>query len=155
MESDFAFEVVPSRAAFPGRRRVESSDIPITVDVVSSLTTGRPFRDEKSFIESNDILVVRGWAADLKAKSPVTGVFAVIDEFDYVMGVHGTPRDDVALVLGDVLPKARRSGFVVRIAASDLPAGSHRLAIVAVGADGASYGVLDWGDFAVISAPLS
>ncbi len=147
VESGVHFEIVASRFAFRATNRVGLSEIVVSIDDLTPLC-GRGRRHGGALeIEIGETLLVRGWAADLRATALSRGVFGVVDDRDYIMGVHGMPREDVVTVMGDVLPDARKAGFTIRIDTRLLAPGVHRLAIVALGADGASYASYECGEF--------
>ncbi len=85
--------------------------------------------------------MIRGWGVDHERASAISGAFACIDGKEYICGVHGLPRYDVAQALG--IPEARRCGFTIHVPISGLTRGSHTLEVVALAEDGVSYSVSD------------
>ena len=65
------------------------------------------------------------------------GVLGVFDDAEYVLGVHGLPRDDAAAALN--MPRARRCGFTLRMPTQRMRPGTHTVDVAVVAADGTSY----------------
>ncbi len=148
LETSIAFEVLPSRFSFPGRLPANDGEIIVRIDSIESFSGKKKLTDGSLAVDAGDIVVVRGWAIDTTTKLAPSGVFAAIDGREYVMGVHGLPRDDVAQVF-DEYPGARRSGFTVRIPTRSLVGSDHQLAVFAVAGDGETYAGIDCGKLVV------
>jgi hypothetical protein len=141
-----AFEIVPSRELFPGVARAPDERMRISIDAFTALRAGSIPSGGMLLVERGDIVYVRGWAFDLENATSLRGIFAIVDDDDYVMGVHGLPREDVAR---DVrLPDVVRCGFTLRIATRSLKPGLHELRVAALANDD-TYGIASVGTFEI------
>ena len=127
------FEIVPSRELFPGVARSEEGRMNVSVDGFSAMRSGAIPSGGTLLVERGDIVYVRGWAIDTAGATGPHGVFAIVDDDEYVMGVHGLPREDVARTVR--LPGVVRCGFTLRIPTRGLRSGPHRLQIAALAPD--------------------
>ncbi len=132
------FEIVESRFLFPGKHVAPKGNIEVSIDSIETYGGHRAHRGSLS-VRRGETVVVRGWAVDRERSTAAGGVFALIDGKQYVGGVHGLPRHDVALALD--MFDARRSGFTIRVPIQGLTGGSHKLEIVSLAADGVAYTV--------------
>ena len=148
LDRDERFEVVESRHLFPGKFVAPKGNIEVSVDSIETYTGQRPQRGSLS-VRRGETVAIRGWAVDRERSSAAGGVFALIDGKEYIGGVHGLPRHDVALALD--MFGARRCGFTIRVSIRGLTIGSHKLQIVTLAADGVSYSVVDGVKLAVAS----
>lgn len=141
-----SFEIVPSRELFPGLDRAENGRMKISIDGFTALRSGAIPSGGTLLVERGDIVYVRGWAFDTEHATSLRGVFAIVDDDEFVMGVHGLPREDVARNVR--LPDVVRCGFTLRIATRPLRRGPHALRIAALATDD-SYGEAIVGTFEV------
>ncbi|MBD5655716.1 MAG: hypothetical protein IAI50_11145 [Candidatus Eremiobacteraeota bacterium] len=131
------FEIVPSRQIFPGIARAPQERMNISIDGFTALRSGAIPSGGTLLIERGDIVYLRGWAIDMENATSLGGVFAIVDDDNYVMGVHGLPREDVARSVR--LPDVVRCGFSIRVATKSLRRGRHTIRVAALVADD-SYG---------------
>lgn len=109
-------------------------------DAVADAAAGRPvlFCDEPSLdgsFEAHGRLLVRGWAF---ARGGLDVVLVLLDDDPPQRATLGGRRPDVA---NRVDPDAAHAGWDLVLDVSELPAGTHRLTVVAVGCDGRAVGV--------------
>lgn len=149
LESGERFEIIESRYLFPGKRVAPKGHIEVKIDSIETYLGHKPHRGSLS-VRRGETVVVRGWAIDHEKSTAAGGIFALIDGKEYVGGVHGLPRHDVALALD--MFGARRCGFTIRIPIRGVTNGSHKVDIVSLAADGVSYSVTAGVKLAVGSA---
>jgi hypothetical protein len=148
LAGEIALDVRPSAESFPGTTLLEPDSMRIVVDCVAPETSAEAEPAKTSLAcDRGDALLVRGWAVDLAAGAPLSGIYALVDGTQYVMGVHGYSRPDVASAVG--MPGCRRSGYRIRIGTSHLGIGEHSLALCAIGAEAGTYGAIDVGEIAI------
>ena len=139
-ETSERFEIVESHHLFPGTRLAPKDSIEFYLDSITTKAGRQPRRGSLN-VRRGETVAIRGWAIDHEQSSAATGIFALIDGKEYIGGIHGLPRHDVALARD--MFGARRCGFTIRVPVRGLAPGSHKLQIVAVAADGVSYAVAD------------
>jgi SAM-dependent methyltransferase len=83
-------------------------------------------------------LTLNGWAF---TKTGVAAVWAIVDQTNWVQGLHGIWRSDVMQVLAD--RDAGASAFRVLLTAEDCPPGTHEITVVALDATGRAVGITD------------
>ena len=127
-----AFEIVPSRALFRGIARTDDR-MRIEIDGFTTLRSGAIPSGGTLLVERGDIVYLRGWAIDRENATALRGVFGIVDDDEYVMGVHGLPREDVARTVR--LPDVVRCGFSLRISTRGLQPGAHALRVAALAPD--------------------
>lgn len=132
------FQIVESRFLFPGKHVAPKGKIEVAIDSIETYAGHRAQRGSLN-VRRGETVVVRGWSVDRERSCSAGGVFALIDGKEYVGGVHGLPRHDVALALD--MFDARRCGFTIRVPIQGLTGGSHKLEIVSLAADGVAYTV--------------
>ncbi len=132
------FEIVESRHLFPGKSVAPKGRVELKIDAIETYSGKVPARGSLD-VRRGETVLVRGWAIDREQVSAAGGVFALIDGKEYVGGVHGLPRNDVALAL-DLL-EARKCGFTIRIPTDGFARGAHKLDIISLAADGISYAI--------------
>jgi hypothetical protein len=131
------FQIVPSRELIKGKTRATDGRVHVSIDEVSTVRDPRAFDGKTVRAKIGDVVYIRGWAIDVEAKAGLSGVMGVFDDDEFVLGVHGLPRDDAASALS--IPRARRCGFTVRMPTQGMKAGGHAVDVAVVAADGASY----------------
>jgi hypothetical protein len=135
------FEVVAGSYAFaPQTRRVGT--MTVTFDFLKdALADGDEMPQTPLRISRGRTMLANGWAIDVAHRAAASDVFACVDGTTFVRGIVGWKREDAAQSVG--IPEAWRCGYVVRIPTTDLAAGSHRVEIRAVCADGIAYETTD------------
>jgi hypothetical protein len=131
------FEIVPSRELIAGKNRLQNGRIHVSIDTVSTLRNPSAFDGKTIRATAGDVVYIRGWAIDLEAREGLSGVMGVFDDDEYVLGVHGLPREDAAASLS--IPRARRCGFTIRMPTQNVKLGSHAVDVAIVSTDGTSY----------------
>jgi hypothetical protein len=131
------FEILPSRELLAGKIRAAAGQIHVSIDGVATLRDPAAFDGKTLRARIGDVVYVRGWAVDMEARAGLAGVLGVFDEDEFVLGVHGLPRDDAAGAVS--MPRARRCGFTLRMPTQNMRAGRHTLDVAIVTADGTSY----------------
>jgi len=140
------FEIVPSRELFHGVERCAGERMKISIDAFTALRSGAIPIGGALFVERGDVVYLRGWAIDLEARAALHGAYAIVDDDEYVLGVHGLPREDVARTMR--LPDAVRCGFTLRFSTRGLRPGPHALRVAALAPD-ETYGIVDVGTLEV------
>lgn len=133
------FEIVPSREQVARMARAPEGRMRIMIDDVATLRDPAAFDGKKLRAKIGDVVYVRGWAVDADTQTGLTGVFGIFDDEEFVVGVHGLPRDDVAEVFAT--PRAQKSGFTLRMPTQQMEAGTHAVDVAVVAADRHSYAV--------------
>lgn len=87
-------------------------------------------------LQSDDEVMITGWAADPSKKAPAGGVDIVIDGVPYNAG-YGTDRSDVASHYNT--PELAKCGFQLRLARKQLTKGPHAVAVRVITRDQKSY----------------
>ncbi len=82
-------------------------------------------------------IILRGWAVDVRANGPASGVIVSVDEKTNVRATYGAERPDVAEALGN--PADQPSGFSATLPASSFTPGKHTISIKILTSDGMSY----------------
>jgi hypothetical protein len=79
---------------------------------------------------------VYGWGKDRTQTGPARAVCLIVDGRvdDRVTSLYGERRPDVAKVMSN--PDLLLSGYLIKIPAGSIPAGSHRIGVAVVSADG-------------------
>ena len=131
------FEIVPSSELLAGKTRASAGNIHVSIDGVATLRDKQAYDGKTLRARIGDVVYVRGWAIDTGARAGLGGVLGVFDDAEYVLGVHGLPRDDAAAALN--MPRARRCGFTLRMPTQRMRPGSHTVDVAVVAADGTSY----------------
>jgi hypothetical protein len=131
------FELIPSKEQIARLTRAAEGRVKVSLDDIATLRDPAAFDGKTLRAKIGDVLYLRGWALDLETQTGLTGVFGVIDDEEYVVGVHGLPRDDVAAAFST--PRAHKSGFTLRIPTQALKPGAHKLGVAVVAADRHSY----------------
>lgn len=134
--------VVESRRLFSGTSAVVGR-MQFGVERLET-TSGRRDPDGKTlYARIGDIVVASGWVIDVEQRVAAGDVFGVVDSDEYVLGVSGMPRPEIAASSG--IPGARACGFVLRIQTRTLSAGVHDLSLVAVARGSSDYEVIPLG----------
>jgi hypothetical protein len=132
-----SFEVLPSREMLAGKSRATRGRMHVSIDGVATLRDPAAFDGTVVRASVGDVVYIRGWAVDMDAAIGLSGVFGVFDDEEFVLGVHGLPREDAAAAIS--LPRARRCGFTLRMPTRNMPPGPHTIDLAIVAADGKSY----------------
>lgn len=130
-------DLAPSSELLAGKRLAAPDAMRVCIDDVA--TSSDPVAVAGTLLRANagDTIYIRGWAVDLKAGAALAGAVAIFDGAEYIAGVHGLPRDDVAGALA--LPHARKCGFTFHVPTRMLEPGEHTLDLACIAADGGSY----------------
>jgi hypothetical protein len=131
------FEVVPSREMIAGKTRSSAGRVHVSIDTVSTLRNPNAFDGKTLRATAGDVVYVRGWAIDREARAGLAGVMGIFDDDEFVLGIHGLPRDDAAAAIS--IPRARRCGFTVRMPTQNMKMGGHSIDVAILAADGLSY----------------
>jgi hypothetical protein len=140
------FEIVPSRELFRGVERCGEERMKISIDSFTALRSGAIPIGGALLVKDGDVVYLRGWAIDLERRAALHGAYAIVDDEEYVLGVHGLPREDIARTLR--LPDAVRCGFTLRFSTRGLRPGPHALRVAALTPDD-TYGIVDVGTLEV------
>jgi hypothetical protein len=81
--------------------------------------------------------ILDGWAIDAVLSKPATGVLALIDNKETLVGRYGTQRTDVAEATHR--PEYERTGFELHLESAGLAPGRHSLSLFVLAADGRGY----------------
>jgi hypothetical protein len=133
--STYTFDVVQAAKQIPNLPAAEPLSIHVGIDGIATMEDPTEMDGSSPKVARGTILVVRGWAFDLKRKQPCERVFVSLGD-ECVRAIYGIPREDV--VRDQNVPAARFSGFTARLSTASLPSGRHALRLVAVAADGKS-----------------
>ena len=87
-------------------------------------------------LQSDDEVMITGWAADPSKKTLAGGVDVVIDGVPYSAG-YGTDRSDVAAHYNT--PELAKCGFQLRLARKQLTKGPHAVSVRVIARDQKSY----------------
>jgi hypothetical protein len=111
----------------------------VSIDGVATLRNPAAFDATTQTVRAavGDVVYIRGWAIDMDAASGLSGIFGIFDDDEFVLGVHGLPRDDAAGATS--LPRARRCGFTLRMPTSRMTLGPHTIDLAIVSADEKTY----------------
>jgi hypothetical protein len=138
---DVVFEIVAGSYAFAPQIKRDGT-MTMTFDYLQdALAADRDPGPPPLRIARGGIALAHGWAIDVANRAAASDVFACIDDTTFVRGIVGWKREDAAKSVG--IAEAWRCGYVVRIPTNDLEAGSHRVEIRAVCADGIAYETTD------------
>jgi SAM-dependent methyltransferase len=92
-------------------------------------------------LETASSLRLSGWVLDASRRSPVNGVFILVDGHPLQKAYYGIDRPDCASMLGD--PSSCEVGFTAGIHPPVWQSGRHELTILATDADDGAYVALD------------
>lgn len=128
------FEVISSRGLLEGKTPAPGGRMHVAIDDVAAVRGTGSYDGKTLHARVGDVVYVRGWAVDMAEQTGLRGAIGIIDDDEFVVGVHGLPRLDAANAIS--MPKARRCGFTLRMPTRKMKPGSHTLDVAVLAADG-------------------
>ena len=123
-----AISVKPGQAVNASFRR-SARPVTINVDYISLQSDGRRAQPSDMIsVDASDVLLIRGWAADMERKEIFTDVFVETTRNTLVRARSGLGRHDLVNALGS--PVFAHAGFLIAIPASVLRRGRNVLNVV-------------------------
>jgi hypothetical protein len=122
----------------PTRFAQRSQDLTLGhIDEIFDPVHGSRWSNETIDLALDSLVMVRGWAVDVAARSPASVVYIILDGETEYPALYGLPRAEVAAALNS--SDYRPCGFTAYIPGRSFSPGKHRLTVLVRSRDGRSY----------------